>query len=198
MKYDPIMCMMVPDSVKTKDANPVVGKTYEIMGKKFKVVKVEGSNVTVIGENGIVSHFRLDMFNSVKARDELSLAQKKQVVTELNGFLKKSYNFSNESEYARAYEDLRQMFTTGSRKSISGLFKNAVKKTGAHDSASALDKAITTCDKTEFDPQDISYIRKAIGTLKAANSLLGMINEGTVNKAKQNIANTISLLESID
>lgn len=61
-----------------------------------------------------------------------------------------------------------------------------------------IDKAITTCDKTEFDPQDISYIRKAIGILKAANSLLGMINEGTVNKAKQNIANTISLLESID
>lgn len=152
MKYDPIMCMMVDDSVKT--------------------------------------------------RDELSLAQKKQVVTELKGFLKKSYNFSNESEYARAYEDLRQMFTTGSRKSISGLFKNAVKKTGSHDSKSkdsnTLDKAITTCDKTEFDPQDSSYIRKAIGNLKVANSLLGMINEGTVNKAKQNIANTISLLESID
>lgn len=83
MKYDPILCMMVDDSVK--------------------------------------------------ARDELSLAQKKQVVTELNGFLKKSYNFSNESEYARAYEDLRQMFITGSRKSISGLFENAVKKTGVHD-----------------------------------------------------------------
>lgn len=62
----------------------------------------------------------------------------------------------------------------------------------------AIDKAITTCDKTEFDPQDVRYIRKAIGSLKIANSLLGMINEGTVNKAKQNIANTISLLESID
>ena len=81
-----------------------------------------------------------------KARDELSLAQKKQVVVELKGYLKKSYNFSDESEYARAYEDLRRMFTTGSRKSISGLFKNAVKKTGAHDSASALDKAIKTID----------------------------------------------------
>lgn len=81
-----------------------------------------------------------------KARDELSLAQKKQVVVELKGFLKKSYNFSDESEYARAYEDLRHMFTTGSRKSISGLFENTVKKTGAHDSASALDKAIKTID----------------------------------------------------
>ena len=89
MRYDPIMCMMVPDTVKT--------------------------------------------------HDELSLAQKKQVVTELNGYLKKSYNFSDESEYARAYEDLRHMFTTGSRKSISGLFENAVKKTGSHDSVETKD-----------------------------------------------------------
>lgn len=61
-----------------------------------------------------------------------------------------------------------------------------------------VEKAIPTCDKTEFDPQDLQYIRRAIGSLKTANSVLGMINEGTVNKAKQNIANTISLLESID
>ena len=78
-----------------------------------------------------------------KAKDELSLAQKKQVVVELKGFLKKSYNFSDESEYARAYEDLRHMFTTGSRKSISGLFENTVKKTGAHD-AKARDVAPAT------------------------------------------------------
>ena len=97
-----------------------------------------------------------------KAQDELSLAQKKQVVTELKGYLKKSYNFSDESEYARAYEDLRHMFTTGSRKSISGLFENAVKKTGAHDSASALDKAIKTCDAASGDAmKQISNIAKA-------------------------------------
>ena len=105
MKYDPIMCMMVDDSVKTND--------------------------------------------------ELSLAQKKQVVTELKGFLKKSYNFSDESEYARAYEDIRQMFTTGSRKSISGLFENAVKKTGAHDEKSkdskTIDHAIRSCDISMYE-----------------------------------------------
>ena len=85
-----------------------------------------------------------------KAQDELSLAQKKQVVTELKGYLKKSYNFSDESEYARAYEDLRHMFTTGSRKSISGLFENTVKKTGAHDAkaqdAKAKDKLVKVPD----------------------------------------------------
>ena len=69
--------------------------------------------------------------------------------------------------------------------------------TKANDENTTIDKAIRNCDKIEFDPQDIRYIKKAIGSLKVANSLLGMINEKTVNNAKQNIASTISLLESI-
>lgn len=129
MKYDPIMCMMVDDSVKTND--------------------------------------------------ELSLAQKKQVVTELKGFLKKSYNFSDESEYSRAYEDLRHMFTTGSRKSISGLFENTVKKTGAHDSASVLDKAIKTADGATGDKLYADV--KAIYNL-FSNILLTYSNEQSVQK----------------
>ena len=133
MKYDPIMCMMVDDPVKTKDGldDPEKNAGYEMKkeGQYFKIYK-----------NGKL------------------IAMK-----------------STEEEARR----------------------EASRHRAANDS-NTIDKAITTCDKTEFDPQDISYIRKAIGTLKAANSLLGMINEGTVNKAKQNIANTISLLESID
>ena len=133
MKYDPIMCMMVPDPVKTKDGldDPEKNAGYEMKkeGQYFKVYK-----------NGKL------------------IAMK-----------------STEEEARR----------------------EASRHRAANDS-NTIDKAITTCDKTEFDPQDISYIRKAIGTLKAANSLLGMINEGNVNKAKTNIANTISLLESID
>lgn len=133
MKYDPIMCMMVDDTVKTKDGldDPEKNAGYEMKkeGQYFKVYK-----------NGKL------------------IAMK-----------------STEEEARR----------------------EASRHRAANDS-NTIDKAITTCDKTEFDPQDISYIRKAIGTLKTANSLLGMINEGTVNKAKQNIANTISLLESID
>lgn len=129
MRYDPIMCMMVPDTVKT--------------------------------------------------HDELSLAQKKQVVTELKGYLKKSYNFSDESEYARAYEDLRHMFTTGSRKSISGLFENAVKKTGSHDSVSALDKAIKTADGLTGDKLYADV--KAIYNL-FSNILLTYSNEQSVQK----------------
>lgn len=114
-----------------------------------------------------------------KARDELSLAQKKQVVVELKGYLKKSYNFSDESEYARAYEDLRHMFTTGSRKSISGLFENTVKKTGAHDSASTLDKAIKTADGATGDKLYADV--KAIYNL-FSNILLTYSNEQCVQK----------------
>ena len=129
MRYDPIMCMMVPDTVKTQD--------------------------------------------------ELSLSQKKQVVTELKGYLKKTYNFSDESEYARAYEDLRHMFTTGSRKSISGLFENTVKKTGSHDSVSALDKAIKTADGLTGDKLYADV--KAIYNL-FSNILLTYSNEQSVQK----------------
>lgn len=114
-----------------------------------------------------------------KAQDELSLAQKKQVVVELKGYLKKSYNFSDESEYARAYEDLRHMFTTGSRKSISGLFENTVKKTGAKDSASALDEAIKTADGATGDKLYADV--KAIYNL-FSNILLTYTNEQSVQK----------------
>lgn len=123
-----------------------------------------------------------------KAQDELSLAQKKQVVTELKGFLKKSYNFSDESEYARAYEDLRHMFTTGSRKSISGLFENTVKKTGAHDAKARdvvpatqryINKAIKTVDGATGDKLYADV--KAIYNL-FSNILLTYSNEQSVQK----------------
>lgn len=138
-----------------------------------------------------------------KARDELSLAQKKQVVVELKGYLKKSYNFSDESEYARAYEDLRHMFTTGSRKSISGLFENTVKKTGAHDSASALDKAIKIVDakKLELGTDERQNVRKAIQLLKNAASLVNNVAMDVDNRrlggVVNNIQNDISILEDM-
>ena len=137
MRYDPIMCMMVDDSVKT--------------------------------------------------HDELSLSQKKQVVTELKGFLKKSYNFSDESEYARAYEDLRHMFTTGSRKSISGLFENAVKKTGTHDSvdvkdSKTIDKAIRSCDRDPYEYEtiknDIDIAARGKASYITKSSLQSRITRG--------------------
>lgn len=61
----------------------------------------------------------------------------------------------------------------------------------------AIDKAIKAVDKSEFDPQDIQYIKRAIGSLKTANSILGMINEPTINKVKDMIAKSISSLEEV-
>ena len=135
MKYDPIMCMMVDDSVKTND--------------------------------------------------ELSLAQKKQVVTELKGFLKKSYNFSDESEYSRAYEDLRHMFTTGSRKSISGLFENAIKKTGSHDSIETEDaswKAWTLY----IDGKFVKSFNSEMPPIKEAKEYMKENHPGKVAKLSRN------------
>ena len=135
MRYDPIMCMMVDDSVKTCD--------------------------------------------------ELSLSQKKQVVTELKGFLKKSYNFSDESEYARAYEDLRYMFTTGSRKSISGLFENAVKKTGAHDSVKTKD-ASWKAWSLYIDGKFVKAFNSEMPPIKEAKEYMKENHPGKVAKLSRN------------
>ena len=52
----------------------------------------------------------------------------KQVVNELKGFLKQHYDFSNPSEYDRAYNDLHRMFTIGSQRKIKGLWINVNNK----------------------------------------------------------------------
>lgn len=150
-----------------------------------------------------------------KAQDELSLAQKKQVVIELKGYLKKSYNFSDESEYARAYEDLRHMFTTGSRKSISGLFENAVKKTGAHDSASVkTEDASWKAWSLFIDGKFVKSFNSEMPPIKEAKEYMKENHPGKVAKLSRNtgsasgyvissrdsktIDKAISLLESID
>ena len=141
-RYDPILCMMVDEPAKAHDANKYVEQAIKWMKEgKGRLEILSGLQQMGLTSTDAVEYYAEAMTETgykyrpkdAKAKDELSLAQKKQVVTELKGYLKKSYNFSDESEYARAYEDLRHMFTTGSRKSISGLFENSVKKTGAQD-----------------------------------------------------------------
>lgn len=58
MKYDPIMCMMVDDSVKTKD------ESYVVRGRKYKVLKRDGDNVTVKGPDGKVTKMHIDFLMS--------------------------------------------------------------------------------------------------------------------------------------
>ena len=181
-RYDPIMCMMVEEKVNTKDgAYGTVLDYYNQMKGKSKS-EVEKILASAEGNPNAYLAYKKWKANYAKAQDELSLAQKKQVVTELKGYLKKSYNFSDESEYARAYEDLRHMFTTGSRKSISGLFENTVKKTGSHDSVKAKDR----------DPYAYEEIKKDIQMMKSGkasyitkNELIGRISHSFNNRTPQ-------------
>lgn len=195
MKYDPIMCMMVPDTVNTKDASWKAWSLY-IDGKFVKAFNSEmppikeakeymkenypGKVAKLSRNTGSSSGYVISSKDSdVKTKDESYVVRGKK--------------------YKVVRRDGDNVTVIGPDGKVTKMDIDFLMSEGTKtNDSNTIDKAIATCDKTEFDPQDISYIRKAIGTLKAANSLLGMINERTVNKAKQNIANTISLLESID
>lgn len=118
MKYDPIMCMMVNDSVKTND------ESYIVRGRKYKIIKREGDNVTVKGPDGKITNMHIDFL----------MSEGKKV-------------------------------------------------------SDALDKAIRNVD-------GISEIRKAIGLLKNAMSVLGPSSE--TQSIVRDIQNVISKLENID
>lgn len=124
MKYDPIMCMMVDDSVKTKDGlyDPEKNAGYEMKkeGQYFKIYK----NGKLIGMK------------------------------------------STEEEAAR----------------------EAARHRAANDS-NTIDKAIRSAD-------EVSEIRKAIGLLKNAMSVLGPSSE--TQQIVRDIQNVISKLENID
>ncbi len=191
MKYDPIMCMMVPDTVRIKDSAVNEYEIhYTVPGKSGEMV---GS-----GKGSTEAEAKADFLSYHKSENPK--------ITSVNFYKKVSDVKTKDESYVvrgKKYKVVRRdgdnVTVIGPDGKVTKMHIDFLMNEGIRTKDSnAIDKAITTCDKTEFDPQDISYIRKAIGTLKAANSLLGMINEGTVNKAKQNIANTISLLESID
>ena len=187
-KYNPWTGFLEDTAAKANDASPVVGKKYTIRGKEFKVLEVKGDNVKVLGSDGIVSHLNIKMFdekptidNAIRNMDSAK-SDAREVYNILAQALQNSTNPNKVSELiSKAQGKLLEM---------SARAKDSKCKP-------TIDKAIRNCDKIEFDPQDTRYIKKAIGSLKVANSLLGMINEKTVNNAKQNIASTISLLEGI-
>lgn len=57
---------------------------------------------------------------------------------------------------------------------------------------------INALDKAILAAGDIQNIKRAIGSLKNANSLLGMINDNDANKAKDLIVKAITTLEHMD
>ena len=70
--YDPIMCMMVDEPTKAQD------ESYIVRGRKYKVVKRDGDNVTVIGPDGKVTKMDIDflMSEGKKANDSASALDK--------------------------------------------------------------------------------------------------------------------------
>lgn len=70
--YDPILCMMVDEPTKARD------ESYIVRGRKYKVVKRDGDNVTVIGPDGKVTKMHIDflMSEGKKAHDSASALDK--------------------------------------------------------------------------------------------------------------------------
>lgn len=70
--YDPILCMMVDEPTKARD------ESYIVRGRKYKVVKRDGDNVTVIGPDGKVTKMHIDflMSEGKKANDSASALDK--------------------------------------------------------------------------------------------------------------------------
>lgn len=103
MKYDPIMCMMVDDTVKTKD------ESYIVRGSKYKVLKREGNNVTVKGPDEKITKMNIDflMSEGKKVSDAKTIDKAIRIcdVNKEEGF--KIYNATvrNDTLYIE-YEDL--------------------------------------------------------------------------------------------
>ena len=70
--YDPILCMVVDKPTKARD------ESYIVRGRKYKVVKRDGDNVTVIGPDGKVTKMHIDflMSEGKKANDSASVLDK--------------------------------------------------------------------------------------------------------------------------
>lgn len=140
MKYDPILCMMVDDSVKTKDANKNEG---------FKIHKAE-----IRGDKLYLTY--TDLLYGGKETESFTKSEAK-------GFLNDPWN---------TWE--------GNTKSVMMKFVKDSK---------TIDEAIRSAD-------GVSEIRKAIGLLKNAMSVLGPSSE--TQQIVRDIQNVISKLENID
>ena len=140
MKYDPVLCMMVDDSVKTKDANKNEG---------FKIHKAE-----IRGDKLYLTY--TDLLYGGKETESFTKSEAK-------GFLNDPWN---------TWE--------GNTKSVMMKFVKDSK---------TIDEAIRSAD-------GVSEIRKAIGLLKNAMSVLGPSSE--TQQIVRDIQNVISKLENID
>lgn len=69
-QYNPWTGFMEDNATKANDASPVVGKKYAINGKEFKVLKVQGENVSTKWDDGVVRILPVSYFEKVKSLDK--------------------------------------------------------------------------------------------------------------------------------
>lgn len=173
-RYDPIMCMMVDEPDKAQD------ESYVVRGKKYKVVKRDGDNVTVLGPDGKVTKMDIDflMSEGIKTKDRLVKVPDNKlkdfeanlrsagfkVVSKSDRGMSTHYQVEVNSSKTFTEADLKEWANkidavcdkmdsvapttwniglTADGKITAGL---DVREMYVKDSASALDKAITTAD----------------------------------------------------
>ena len=102
-RYDPIMCMMVDEPAKAQD------ESYIVRGRKYKVVKRDGDNVTVIGPDGKVTKMHIDflMSEGKKANDSASALD--EAIKTCDGMFQQifgKYSSAAKQHYDRAVKEL--------------------------------------------------------------------------------------------
>ena len=102
-RYDPIMCMMVDEPTKAQD------ESYIVRGRKYKVVKRDGDNVTVIGPDGKVTKMDIDFLMSEGKKTNDSASTLDKAIKTCDGMFQQifgKYSSAAKQHYDRAVKEL--------------------------------------------------------------------------------------------
>lgn len=138
-KYDPILCMMVDEPAKAQD------ESYIVRGKKYKVVKRDGDNVTVIGPDGKVTKMHIDFLMSEGKK-----------VSDSASALDEAIKTADESTYKVEYSDIPgskknyAYVKANSENEAANKVKGVVYSVKIVDSKT-IDEAIKVCDAASGD-----------------------------------------------
>lgn len=133
MKYDPVMCMMVPDTVKTKDAQYIL-----MNGRKYKVLRREGGNV-LLSYNGVVTKWPVDtLMERGKVVNDSECKELTMDSEEYNNWLRK-----NETEASN--ENLVKYLVE-----VKGFTKENAKKYAKGRIHDVMNNAIRNCDEAQY------------------------------------------------
>lgn len=195
MKYDPILCMMVDDSVKTKDVNKNEGfkiHKAEIRGDKLYLTYTDllyGGKETESFTKSEAKGFLNDPWNTWEGNTKsvmMKFVKDSKTKDGLDDPEKNAgYEMKKEGQYFKVYKNGKLI----AMKSTEEEARREASRHRAANDFNTIDKAIRSAD-------GVSEIRKAIGLLKNAMSVLGPSSE--TQQIVRDIQNVISKLENID